>query len=373
MAKGSGDSKSLLSESDILFLFIGIIMLVVGGWLITGPYVSAAYGFIRRLEMMPFQFVSAYASSLYQKMVSVGGKPLPWSSFTFMLSETGQYVRWLWLPLPMFLGWRLLSTSRRTRYSKAHTMDSLAKQEVKLWPEITPIVGIAPDLLVDKNEAWAPALTEWEFVRKHQLVAKTAKEGMPGDTQKTPKLDEERATRVFSKQLGSRWTGWRALPPHRKAVFAALVLFVVGKRADGLAKLRLLARTSTMAEGIDVSFADKVLEEHAQHPMLAGVYERHAYVLTVLATTLQLARAKGVVASSTMLWCKPVDRELWYMLNNVGRYAFHAEIAGAAAHWLFEKTVGKAVPSPMVAEAVKGLKIAMSEYSHHDESGKWYH
>jgi len=60
------------------------------------------------------------------------------------------------------------------------------------------------------------------------------------------------------------------------------------------------------------------------------------------------------------LWLKPIDRRLWYMLNTVGRQVVPSEIAGAFAHWIFEKKMNKSLNSPMVDEAVIGLDKAIN-------------
>jgi len=70
------------------------------------------------------------------------------------------------------------------------------------------------------------------------------------------------------------------------------------------------------------------------------------------------ARRSGIVANSSYLWLKPVDRALWYTLNNVGRKAVFTEMGAVHAHWLAEKKLGFALTEPMVEEAIYGLEDA---------------
>ncbi len=43
------------------------------------------------------------------------------------------------------------------------------------------------------------------------------------------------------------------------------------------------------------------------------VLRAHAYVLTVMASMLLLARKEGVMATADFLWLKTIDRTLWYI------------------------------------------------------------
>ena len=98
---------------------------------------------------------------------------------------------------------------------------------------------------------------------------------------------------------------------------------------------------------------------------------RHAYVLTTMATLLQMARTDGVVATADFLWLKPVDRRLWYMLNSIGRQTVVPEISGPYAHWLAEKKIGRPLVAPMVKEAVTGLEAAVAEILYIAEGDEW--
>ena len=90
-----------------------------------------------------------------------------------------------------------------------------------------------------------------------------------------------------------------------------------------------------------------------------------------MATMLEIARSDGVLASSEFLWLKPVDRQLWFMLNSVGRQTAVGEIAGGIAHWLAEKKVGRALRTPMIKEAVNSLAAALEDTLCEEESSSW--
>lgn len=381
MAKNGGGEKSDF-ESTVLAVAIGGVLAVLGAWYLLGPYISAVLGVLRRVELIPFALFYDGAATIRFKLLQTNGGAIDFHNLLRMMASSGIYVRWLYLPILPILAFVLLTKSNRLNYQKQHTMASLAKQESAIWPEISPIVG-KQDILMNGDEHtgdWAVALTEWEFAEKYNLANRLDK-----------KLDKDAARAVFAAQLGPRWSGFSRLPGYKKGIFAALVLRVAGESDKGEAMFRVMAKSYSLGglSGMDVSFADGVIATYGQHPNVLRAIAQHAYVSTLLATMLQLSRAEGVLASPMFIWLKAVDRGLWYLLNNVGRYAFHVECAGVAAHWLYEKTVGEACSTPMVESAISkvgvrtindkaqqtligGLEMALLEYTEDDALDRLY-
>lgn len=355
MAQKSSDSAAHY-EANVMVVGLAVLVLAVILWLALGKQFSIAMSYIRRGELYLFKPFFDGAAELWGKLTALHGAPLDFSDTVAMLTLTGNYVRWLFLPPVVVFSIILYRKSFRGRFRRRHTMTSLAQQEAVLWPEIAPVAGRQVELVsgdITTGE-FAAAMTEWEFAEKHKL----AKRG--------GKLDRDAARDVFIKQLGPLWAGPSALPIHARALFAAFLLRIVGERDESLKMFRLMASTFKSGGGIkgmDTSWVDAVIAKHGDNALLREATNRHAYVFTVMATMQQIARADGVLASPLYIWLKTVDRRLWYTLNNVGRYAFHVECAGIMAHWLFEKTVKAACPSPMVEKAVTGLSDALSEYS----------
>jgi intracellular multiplication protein IcmP len=118
---------------------------------------------------------------------------------------------------------------------------------------------------------------------------------------------------------------------------------------------------SANAGTLDFAGAQALWRKHINNKMVQRVIQKHAYVYTVMASLLELAREDGVLATAEFLWLKPIDRKLWYMLNSVGRQTAVPEIAGAFAHWLAEKKLEQALKVPMVDEGVKALELALQE------------
>lgn len=75
---------------------------------------------------------------------------------------------------------------------------------------------------------------------------------------------------------------------------------------------------------------------------------------------LYRARQKGVLATSQFLWLRPLDRPLWYALNQCGGRVAWAEGFAAWAHYQAEEKAGKALSEPHVALAVASLREALA-------------
>ena len=70
---------------------------------------------------------------------------------------------------------------------------------------------------------------------------------------------------------------------------------------------------------------------------------------------LEYARRNGVLPSSEFFWLRPVDRKLWYVLNNVGRNVAWTEVAGIYGHWLAEKVNEGPIMRPYVQKAIEAM------------------
>lgn len=362
MAQKSQDNGSNLEGNAFVIVGAVVLMLIIA-WLLFGRQFSAAMAVIRKYELMLFAPFFDGAARLVGKLRELNGSGLIFKETVAMLSKTGDYVRWLYIPPIVVMAGVLYSKSFRGRFRRTHSIQSLVKQEAKLWPEIAPVSG-KQDELVSGNileGPYAVSATEWEFVEKYKLAGKDKV------------LNRDKAREVFAAQLGPQWTGQKNLPKHARALFAIFAIRIAApkkKAGNELATAHLRTLAQSFAKGgvagMDTSWVDAAIAEYGQHDLLKTTLNRHAYVFTVMATMLQVARKDGILPSSMFLWLKTVDRRLWYVLNGVGRYAHFVECSGVMSHWLFEKTLGMACPMPMVESAINGLAGAMKEYTEDD-------
>jgi intracellular multiplication protein IcmP len=243
-------------------------------------------------------------------------------------------------------------------------MKDLADLEKMNWPQITPVIGLQLDKKDIDKGPWAMALTPMQFCKRYKLLDEHKPQPREGMTRKEwnrieVTLRRGQANRLFAIQLGAVWQGTKRLSPHGRALFA---IFAARYHSDTKAAQKLLNQISASSTGkIDYTGVDELLRKYEGHKHIQEIVHQHAYVLTVMASMLEVAREDGVQASADFLWLKPIDRRLWYMLNTVGRQTPFVEVAGPFAHWVAEKQIGRRLLVPMVEEATNALEIALKE------------
>ena len=156
----------------------------------------------------------------------------------------------------------------------------------------------------------------------------------------------------------------------RRALAAAFLAYAGGNKKGCVALL----------DSVSLSYAENneqascpVLEDDSFVGKLEKQWECHssilnekclsihvAYELPWFMALLYRARQKGVLASSQFLWLRPLDRPLWYALNQCGGRAAWAEGFAPWAHYQAEEKAGKALSDPHVRPAVASLRQALA-------------
>lgn len=278
----------------------------------------------------------------------------------------GNYWRY---PVSIYLAvlsFIVLKTNIQMRLRKKYNMRSLAEQEKVLWPQISIATKI--DLLQEDLDSgpWAMAMTPMQFSKKNKLVSIDLAEpsATPFSKLQPPEykvtLNRARAERAFCAQLGRTWQGVEAMEPHRRALFAVFAARGARDTNTALKLVNQLAKSA--AEGVlDFTGVDDLWQKHLKNKQVEEICQQHAYEFTVFISLLMFAREDGVVASADFLWVKPIDRRLWYVINNVGRQTPCVEVGGIFCHWYYEMALKRALSAPRVANAVDALELALSE------------
>ena len=376
---GRGESSGKSSGgSDELFVVVGLAILAILLWFLLGSYIKMAWMMLRAAELLPFSFISSEADRLMDKslMAAKHADTMSFNTFSLALSATGSYVRWLYLPI---MGYCIYKLMFRKSFKRAHTMQSLLEQEAKLWKPLAPIVPL--DLVSGdiRKGRWRVSLTEREFAQAHNLLLPSVETDTMGAP--IPNLDTERCQHLFVEQLGPVWQGPEALPPYAQAIYAALALKLHSSTHKPQESSAMLEEASALLEGLSVDYAQtnstkglqlewvpEVLQRVRKCPRVRRVSAQHAYVFTVFATLLQAVRRTcGVQSVSHFLWLKPVDRPLFYVMNNVGRQdAYHPEAAAPLSHWLAEKTYQRPLLRPHIGCVTPALHEALSNFRNDD-------
>lgn len=278
----------------------------------------------------------------------------------------GEYLRY---PVGLLLIVIAVYTYRRhllMRCTVKHSMHSLLAGQMDLWPQ----VKIANKLkLLDQDldsGPWGMAMTPLQFCKKYKLIQVDLAErkGLQFAKIQGPEfsitLNRARTERAFAAQLGRPWQSMEAMPAHRRAILTVLV--ARGARDSNTARSMVYQLASSAAEGkLDTTGIDALWRKHGNHPEVQKICKAHAYEFTVFASMLLFAREDGVVASVDFLWVKPLDRRLWYVLNNVGRQTPVAEVGGIFAHWYTELALKRPLSVPDISGAMVALELALSD------------
>jgi intracellular multiplication protein IcmP len=323
-------------------------------------------GFIFKLKYLEASFVSLFVSKaipLTEALHDLNPTGVKIQTLISVVSQVGQYIRYPSAVILVILAVVLFYTHPTLRFKRTHSMKTLYEQEKFNWPQVMPVSTI--DLVkepIDKGP-WAMSLTPLQFAKKHRLIIEEREKAtsIGGQREKVNiALARAEAHQVFAMQLGPYWNGIEKLSMHTKALFAVFVARANHDQDTAKKILDQLALSSVNGQ-LDFSGVEDVIRKYKDSAFIKKITECHAYVMTVMSSMLEAARQDGVLASADFLWVKIVDRQLWYILNNIGRQTAFVETAGIFAHWLAEKKLGRRISVPMVEEAVKAMEAALKE------------
>jgi intracellular multiplication protein IcmP len=287
-----------------------------------------------------------------------------WIKFAAINADLGDWTRYP--VILIFIGLAILVYFRGgAQFHHTYTMKTLRVVGQEVWPQITPIISL--DLVkedIDKGP-WAMCKLPLDFCRTHDLLLMKVVAG-----KKVWTMKQKPAYRLFALQLGPMWKGLDYLPIHVKALAVVCLARATGQRDIARTILSQIAISAASGK-LDFTGVNDQLQQFKEHKIVGWLDKRHAYVTTWMATLLQVARSDGVLASSEFLWLKPVDRRMWFMLNNVGRRTSFIEVAGAYSHWKAEQKVGRALKTPMIKGAVDALDEALQNVLYVEEGDQW--
>lgn len=364
MAQQGGQQQG--SDNSMAPIWI-MVLVFITGYLIwkTGHHYIVIFVFqvnIWQAKLVNLFVHNEQLSNLIYLMQTVDPNAVDWNQLMDTTRAVGDFMRYPVVIVLLALAVVLYRSDITLRFRKIYNMKKLCEQEQFNWPGIMPVVK--EDLVSqDVNKGpWAMAMTPMEFARKYNLLKKEdalLDSPVPGQ-EMTAGIRRGDAKRVFTLQLGPYWDGFDHCSPQAYAL-AAVFMARINRDRDAANNILATLDKTYVAGKPDFSVARPVIEKYKNTELVQEVTTKHAYTLSVIASLLEKARLDGVVPCSEMLWVKPVDRRLWYMINCVGRQTPYAEVAGPFAHWKAEKEMGRRSLVPMIDEAIKALEIAIKE------------
>lgn len=347
MAQQQGQSDNTME------LVLLIIALLIGGWIISyffGNNIAAGFLWVKMqwVKMYLHVFDNDTLRIAYNAIDIYTPKEWNYSKLSALADDLRYYTA---IPLAAIFGLFAFWVTWKNpaeNFSRVLNRKQLLNSEVKLWPWIYPILKL--DLVkepIDKGK-WAMNKKSIDFCRKYNLL-------IENNT-----LDADRATKLFSSQLGSLWDGPDNLPDYAKALFACFIAQICRDKdgtRDGLEQL-----ATTISDGKpNYTWVDSLIKKHINDKRVKEALSKNAYTINVLCAVLQAARRNGVLPPSYFIWLRPVDPILWSALNCVGRRTPFCEVAGIFGHGLAEEVAGHPMEKPYVDNAVRALSDALKE------------
>ncbi|MDO5538311.1 MAG: hypothetical protein Q4F72_12390, partial [Desulfovibrionaceae bacterium] len=303
------------------------------------------------------------------------------------------YALGLGIPAALYLVWRGWRLSPSDVYRRTLTMRDLMRENVPFAPCIAPALNWPGGILNEPLDSgpWRAGRQPLQLAAECGLLVPPGPHPVPiaaeellgsdhlarldspwlGREADGLALDRERAARFYASQLDLPWQGWERLPAHLRKLCGAWALFAVDDKdlarrlMDDLslsfrgpeeARPGRFVRHAPFWEpaapahgcGIDASLTRgqiRAVSRALADPSLRKDLRPHSlWRDTFLLALYERARTRGVLATPEFLWLRPVDRQLYYLCNNVGRRTAWPEIAGVWAHYQAETALAALDP-----------------------------
>jgi hypothetical protein len=377
---------------ESVWLVIIVATLVLAFVLIPSWYAARAGAInapllaLAKLQLKLFVPFSNEARKAWEHICGLDPAALTWERMSAILSYTGKWIRWPFILFLGLLGVAAVFMGRVNTLIRRLNMESLLRHNAESFACLLPVVGRGKYLLSPESHDagnWRIARSPLQFAAENGLLVddtgnafapdQVVRRGlgyMDSPAYGQARLDEARTLAVFREQLGPAFSGVSALTPCRKALAAAFLTYAGGDRTEAVALLDALSRSCTEKDGLpacpvleNAEFQERVNTACDKHKGILSdrpVARHSAFELVWLMALLTRARKKGVLACSQFLFLRPLDRPLWYALNQCGGRAAWAEGFAAWAHYAAEEKAGCALPEPKLGQAIKALRDALA-------------
>lgn len=351
----SGEQKD--TSNDVIWILIVVAALAVGIYWWIGDLIVESYLTLKLRQLKIID--SIYSTPQFAEVIKViETTPIKDWKFTNVLEFGGFISRIfnvLYVAILGYFTYIVWSKNPSKRFKRVLDMNGLKQSEKDLWPYIYPVINV--DFMAHSFEEgpYAMALKPYDFAVKNGLLS---------DERNLSSLDRVKTEKLFVTQLDRLSTGgYEKLRKHEKALAAICIAKGLGKKDEVekvVAELARSAATVGLKKMPDLSCV-KPLYKYLETPEAKDLLKRHAYVYTLMIGLVGFARITGVFPSSMLIWLKPRDRTLWYVVNGVGRQVAYVEVAAIFGHFKAEEVMKHKVHIPFTKKAFDGLAHALLE------------
>ena len=378
------------NRDDHLFLWCAFLILVFV--VLPALYIAHADSVNRPLLTLAKAQIQVFtpffdeAQTAWTRIAEADPASLSWGTMQKVLHYTGSWIRWPFALLLVLFGVAAIFMGRVGGLVRRFNMESLLRNNAESFPCLRPVVGRGKYLLSPESHdsgPWKIARTPVQFALENELLLdeqgtpftpeQALKNGLPSTALPAwghARLDEEKARAVLTEQLGKPYGGDKGFSPCRHVLAAAFLAYADGDKKGCIALLDAVSLSYAEENGQascpvlkDDSFVSKLKKQWECHSSVLNetcLTIHAAYELPWFMALLYRARQKGVLATSQFLWLRPLDRPLWYALNQCGGRAAWAEGFAAWAHYQAEEKAGRLLPEPHVQPAVASLRQSLA-------------
>lgn len=365
------------------WIFLAVLLAVGFALYLLDYFFGDAYLFSVVQIRSAFAWISSFVAAspaldAVQRFADEAGYgQITWSGASAVTDFLGPWFRVIAF-LPFLVLLIALLRVKREEFKEVMGIERFIEVQSKTFWQIAPIVADNP--MKDKSGRWATRMNPKDFAFQHQIIYRSA------SNDSTYFFSEPRARAAFDKQLTAKPHAYAGLPLYQLVMFAGFVSQAAGNRRhcnpflEALARCyaerfshegkeidetvfsnpSLVAHLSEMKVEASVNGLLALLNSQSLAPIAQRFWDSHAYIETVMLAALQGARDKGGVrASADFIWLRPINRPLWYALNNLGRRSFLIEGAAANHHYHFELALKQAFRTKQLDEPIRALGGAL--------------
>ena len=382
--------KNSDSDSQMFLIFAGVVIVFFILPMLYAAHarsINAPFIALTKFQLKAFLPFSEEARKLWLELVSRDPGTLTWENITVILRYSGEWIRWPYALILFLLGGLAVLYGRTADLTRRFSMDSLLKNNAEQFPCLRPVVGRGTYLLSPESRdsgPWRIARTPVQFCLENGLLVdkenkpvsagNALKNGMPDENLEVygaMEFSKENATKVLTEQLGNKFDCLLLLSECRFILASAFMAYAEGDKKSCMDILDAVSCSYSEENGIcsvnlleQEDFLEKAESLIMKHRTVLKdpILLRHAaFELPWFMSLLTRARQKGVLACSQFLWLRPLDRPLWYALNQCGGNTAWAEGLAAWAHYAAEEKAGNSLNKPHIAKAVHSLREALAE------------
>ncbi len=419
----AGDSRSP-DSGDQLFVIVAVLIIGALFWMVTrnawGRLVIDT-SYYETLAATRIPVFGREWRSLLAAIPQIDPRRMTIWDMIRLLGDAGSAWRFPFALLALAVAAQTWSGAVSRRFRRQLNFDRMLEIQAENFPVIRPAVMSRLTNVPQEAGPWRRAYLPYEWALRNGALEPPADYAgeAPYDFEALlsfyqgkarerpvagglPRINERRARRAFIAEM-TPWRGLGRMRPSRRALIAALAMWINGDFLDetyataggnrllahynrtyrhfemegprflvwlatSLPPLRsFLVRMKLVREivspSIDTGDADDVLQAPEIRRTIARFVRKHAFEEGVFMAMLDACNDLMLLPTQNFLWCKPIDRTLFYALDSLGRNGGWSESGGTVAHYRSEIFNEQRIVKPQVDMAVDALVRELVEHS----------